>query len=149
MFQATTQGEAMWRSSRGFLVAAALALPGCGDDTAFAPSLNTVSGDYHATTLTTTQAGITTDLLLLGAALSVVLSLDGTTTGRLLAPGLGENGEDVDEDLTGTWTLTGSTVHFQLASDTFIPDVPFTAELNRLSAERTANGATLRVVLTK
>jgi len=67
----------------------------------------------------------------------------------LLAPGLGENGEDVDEDLTGTWTLTGSTVHFQLAGDTFLTDVPFNAEPNRLTAEATFNGVLVSAVLTK
>lgn len=77
----------------------------------------------------------------------MVLNQDGTTTGRLLAPGLGENGEDVDEDLTGAWTLTGSTV--QLAGDTFLTDVPFNAEPNRLTAEATFNGVLVSAVLTK
>ena len=136
--------------ARNLLVAALVLGTACGDEgTAFSPSLVNVAGTYQATTLTATEGGITTDLLLLGATLSVVLNLDGTTSGRLLAPGLGENGEDIDQDLTGTWTLTGSSVNFQLASDTFIADVPFTAEPNRLRAEGDFSGATLRVVLTK
>lgn len=141
----------MTGSARTLLAAAVLLGPACGSDGAmFAPTLVTVAGSYEATTLTGTESGITTDFLALGASLSLVLNLDGTTSGRLLAPGLGENGEDVDEDLTGTWALSGSSVTFtQAASDTFIPELTFTAELNRLSAERSFGSGTLRVVLTK
>ncbi len=79
----------------------------------------------------------------------MVLNQDGTTTGRLVAPGLGENGTDVDEDLAGTWTLQGSTVTFDQSGDTFIRDVPFTAEPGRLRAEGTFNGVIVRAVLSK
>ena len=79
----------------------------------------------------------------------MVLNQDGTTTGRLVAPGLGENGTDVDEDLAGTWTLQGSTVTFDQSGDTFIRDVPFTAEPSRLRAEGTFNGVIVRAVLSK
>lgn len=79
----------------------------------------------HTAGMALPENGITADLLLLGASLTVVLNQDGTTTGRLLAPGLGENGADVDEDLAGTWTLEGSTVTFDQSGDTFIRDAPF------------------------
>ena len=135
--------------SRQCLVIAGLALLGCGDETPFSPTLETVAGSYQATSLTATENGITADLLLVGASLTVVLNENGTTTGRLVAPGLGENGADVDEDLAGTWTLAGSTVTFDQAGDTFIRDVPFTAERDRLSAEGTFDGVIVRAVLTK
>ena len=77
------------------------------------------------------------------------MNQDGTTSGRLLAPGLGENGADLDEDLAGTWTLEGSTVIFDQTGDTFIRDVPFTADPNRLNAEGAFGGAVVRAVLTK
>lgn len=128
---------------------AGLALFACGEGTPFSPTVENVAGSYQATTLTATESGITADLLLLGASLTVVLNQDGTTTGRLLAPGLGQNGADVDEDLAGTWTLEGSTVNFDQPGDTFVRDVPFTAEPNRLSAEGTFDGVIIRVVLTK
>jgi len=120
-----------------------------GDGNPFSPTVETVAGSYQATTLTATENGALINLLLLGASLTVVLNQDGTTTGRLVAPGLGENGTDVDEDLAGTWTLQGSTVTFDQSGDTFIRDVPFTAEPSRLRAEGTFNGVIVRAVLSK
>jgi hypothetical protein len=53
-------------------------------------------------------------------------------------------------DLAGGWSLTGNTVTFdQPDADTFLRDVPFTAELNRLSAEATFSGQTIRLILSK
>jgi hypothetical protein len=119
------------------------------------PSQETTSRRCYGICITThargsrPQNGLTADLLLLGASLTVVLNQDGTTSGRLVAPGMGENGADVDEDLAGTWTLQGSTVRFDQPGDTFVRDVPFTAEPNRLRAEGTFDGVIVRAVLTK
>ena len=139
------------RYSSQFLTAAGLALGACGGDgTPFSPTVETVAGNYHATTLTATQATGTINLLLNGGALTLSLQEDGTTTGHLFVPGAGETGEDIDLDLTGTWTLAGNTVTFaQPNADTFIRDMPFTAEPNRLRGEETFNDVTVRVVLTK
>jgi hypothetical protein len=79
----------------------------------------------------------------------MVLNPDATTTGRLLAPGLGPGGDDLDADLTGTWTITGNTVTFDHPTETFVSDVPFTAERDRLTAEGTFEGAVIRATLTK
>ena len=107
-----------------------------------------MAGDYHATTLTATQATGTINLLLNGGALTLSLHQDGTTTGHLFVPGAGEGGADVDLDLPGTWTLTRNTVTFASDADTFIRDMPFTPELNRLRGEETFGDFTIRVVLT-
>lgn len=131
------------------LTTAILLLPACGDETPFSPTPENVAGSYQATTLTATQAGITLNLLQLGSSISLVMNQDGTTSGRLLAPGQGDNGEDIDADLTGTWTLQGSTVTFDQPGDTFIRDVPFSVSHNRLSAEGIFDGNTIAVVLTK
>ncbi len=140
----------MYRSTAGLLPVFLLLTLSCGgDDDPFSPTVENVAGTYEATALTVTAAGITVNALGLGASLTLVLNTDGTTTGRLLAPGLGEGGEDIDADLTGTWALTGSTVNFEHTSDTFIRDVPFTAERNRLRAEGTFEGAVVRATLTK
>ncbi len=140
----------MHRYSLKQLVPAFLLLTlSCGGDDPFSPTPENVAGTYEATALTVTAAGITVNALGLGASLTLVLNPDFTTTGRLLAPGLGEGGEDIDADLTGTWALTDSTVSFEHTSDTFIRDVPFTAERNRLRAEGTFEGAVVRATLTK
>jgi hypothetical protein len=79
----------------------------------------------------------------------VTLAADGSTIGRLFVRGGAENEGDVDADLTGTWTLTGSTVTFEQTADTFIRDVEFTAGKNSLTGEETFIGTTVRLVLTK
>jgi hypothetical protein len=131
-----TPGTAVRRAA----LALSLALAACGgDDDGFSPSVSNVSGTYHATTFT---AG-PTNLLALGATVDVSLASNGTTTGHLTVPG------NVDEDLAGTWTLSGSTVTFSQTAGTLIQDATFTAEENRLTGNGTFNGLALLVVLTK
>ena len=77
------------------------------------------------------------------------LATDGTTTGRLFVPEGELDGSDLDADLTGTWSLTDSTVTFEQSADSFIPDVDFIASSNRLTGEGTFSGGTLLLVLTK
>ncbi len=78
-----------------------------------------------------------------------MLAADGTTTGRLFVPGGAEGGGDLDADLTGTWTLDGSTVTFSQTADTFIRDATFTASRNRLTGEGVFQGLAIRLVLDK
>ena len=123
------------RAVRGWLAAwslAAVVLAGCGgdDDNGFSPSVATVSGTYNASQFTATNSSGTFNLLSLGATVHVVLNPDGTTTGHLFVPDIGQEDGELDADLTGTWTLTGSTVTFSQTADTFIRDVEFTASQN-------------------
>jgi hypothetical protein len=122
---------------------------GCGGDDSFSPTVKNVAGTYQASTLTATQSGITVNLLSLGGAVDIVLNQDGTTTGRVFAPGLDQGGQDLDVDLAGTWTLQGETVTFDQAGNTFIRDIPFTAGPNRLQGEGTFNTVTVRLTLTR
>jgi hypothetical protein len=122
---------------------------GCGGDDSFSPTVENVAGTYQASTLTATQSGITVNLLSLGGAVDIVLNQDGTTTGRVFAPGLDQGGQDLDVDLAGTWTLQGETVTFDQAGNTFIRDIPFTAGPNRLQGEGTFNTVTVRLTLTR
>jgi hypothetical protein len=137
----------------GFTRAAGLALvtalAACGDDDSFSPTVETVAGSYAASTFTLSTSIGTINLLAGGATITVTLASDGSTTGRLFMPGADEDGSDLDEDLSGTWTLTGDTVTFDQSADTFIPDVEFTATSNRLTGEDNVSGGTLRLVLTK
>jgi hypothetical protein len=136
-----------WLRLPAVALSCAFALTACGDS--FSPTTETVAGSYTASSFTVTSAAGTSDLLASGATASVNLAADGTTTGRLFVPGGSENGEDLDEDLTGTWTLSGSTVTFSQTADTFIRDVEFTATRNRLSSEGTFGEFTIRLVLSK
>jgi hypothetical protein len=121
----------------------------CGGDDPFSPTVENVAGSYEATSLTGTQSGVTVNLLSLGASVEMVLNVNGTTTGRVFAPGLDQGGQDLDVDLAGTWTLQGETVTFSQAGDTFIRDVPFTVGRNRLQGEDTFSGVLVRLTLTK
>jgi hypothetical protein len=124
-------------------------LASCGDDSGFNPTVETVAGSYSATTFTITSVAGTIDLLVLGSAVDVTLAADGTTSGRLFIPGGGEGGEDLDADLTGTWTLSGNTVTFSQTAGTLIRDAVFTTTRDHLTGESTLGHQTIRLVLTK
>jgi hypothetical protein len=127
----------------------ALALGSCGGEDTFSPSLETVAGSYTARSLTLSSSVGTTDLLALGSTVAITLAVDSTTSGRLFVPGGGDDGSDLDVDLSGTWALAGSTVTFNQAEDTFIRDVEFTAVRNQLNGEGVFSDATIRLVLGK
>ena len=115
----------------------------------FSPTTANVAGAYTATVFTATTGGLTINLLDAGASLTVTLAEGGTVTGHLFVPGGAEGGGDLDADLAGTWTLTGSTVRFTQAADTFVSDVFFVASENRLTGDATFSGTAIHVVLTK
>ena len=125
-----------------------LGLVGCGDD-GFNPTVDDVAGTYQATVFTFDGGSGPTDLLAIGASVTITLALDGTTSGRMLVPGVAAGGEDLDADLAGTWTLSGTTVTFDQAADTFMRDVPFTAEPSRLRGQGTFGEEVVVLVLTK
>ena len=129
----------------------AVALGGCGDDedNNFSPTVETVAGSYSASTFTLTTVAGTVNLLAQGSQVTLNLAADGTTTGHLFIPGGDEDGGDFDADLTGTWTLSDSTVTFDQGADTFLRDVDFTAGPGRLTGEGDFGDESIRLVLTK
>jgi hypothetical protein len=132
------------------LLLSALGLISCGDDDLSSPSRAAVVGTYEATTFTVTQSDITADLLNLGATLSLTLADDGTATGHLFAPRFGPGGSDLDEDLTGTWTLSGNTATLSIPqTTTFLGDMTFQVQSNRLEGDETVNQTRIRLVLTR
>ena len=131
------------------MLALALSAVACGDDDSFSPTVETVAGSYTATTFTVSSVVGSVNLLAGGATVTLDLATDGTTTGRLFVPEGELDGSDLDADLTGTWSLTDSTVTFEQSANTFIPDVDFIASSNRLTGEGTFSGGTLLLVLTK
>jgi hypothetical protein len=130
------------------IVSFCLGLLSCGDD-GFSPTAESVAGTYQATTFTFNGGSGTTDLLADGASVTITLAPNGTTSGRMFVPGVGAEGGDLDADLAGTWMLSGATVTFGQAADTFMRDVPFTAEPSRLRAEGTFGEEVVVLVLTK
>jgi len=130
-------------------LALALALGSCGGEDTFSPTVETVAGSYTASLLTLSSTVGTTDLLALGSTVAITLAVGGTTSGRLFVPGGADDGSDLDVDLAGTWALSGSTVTFQQAGDTFIRDIEFTAGPNELNGQGMFSGAIIRLVLGK
>ncbi len=143
--------EVIMRMQPGRVVALSLvlALAGCGDDTSFSPTAENVAGVYSATTFTLGLAVATVDQLVLGSEVEITLAPDGTTTGRVFVPGAGEDGGDLDADLTGTWALSRGGVTFDQTADTFIRDVRFAADRNRLIGKATLGHQLVDLVLTK
>jgi len=123
---------------------AAAAVVACSD--AFKPTADNVSGIYQLQTFRTDSAGTTKDWVAGGASLDLILSPGGHVGGELTMP--------VDTVvfyalLDGTWTLTGTTVHFSQSADTFVRDMDWIASENRLSGDKTFGAVRVRVVLTK
>ena len=139
------------------VLAAALTLSACSDAPLdpSAQAMAAVAGDYGAAgdfgtlSFTTDDGSESIDWLAAGATLELRLTADGKTTGRLFIPGLDEDGGDMDEDLTGTWTLASNVVHFDHGADTFIRDMPFRVEGNRLVGEASFDEVKVRVELAR
>ena len=125
-----------------------LALAACGDD-GFEPTTENVAGSYTATTLTVETTSGTTDYLAFGATLEATLLPDGTFQGHVFFPSLGPGGSDIDEDLTGTWSLDGDEVTIESVEDSFLEDIVFTATEGRLDGEFVGGAERLHVTLEK
>jgi hypothetical protein len=102
-----------------------------------------VTGTYTATQLTTTEGGTSTNQLAAGASITLTLNANGTTSGRFIVPG------ELDADLTGTWTLSGTTVSLSHSADTFLTDTDFQVQGNRLVGDETFGSTRVQVTLTK
>lgn len=138
-------------------VAAIVAIAGCGDsgqslDAQLALVAGTYSaeGAFGAVVFTTTRPDgtETVDWLARGASIRLSLHEDMTTSGRLYIPGADEDGGDMDEDLTGTWTIQGNRVSLDHEADTFLRDMDLFFDGERLEGEETWS-ATVRVELVR
>jgi hypothetical protein len=136
---------------RGAGLCLALMVAACGgdDDDGFNPTVDDVAGSYTASAFTLTSGNGELDLLALGATVTATLNADGTTSGRLQVPG-GVGGQGaIDENLAGTWSLSGTTVTFSPSASSLITDVDFAVGPNTLTGEGIYMGAVLLLVLTK
>lgn len=107
------------------------------------------AGSYSATTFTSTDDGSTTDHLAAGASVTLELTPQGTTAGRLFIPRAGEGGADVEADLAGTWRMGGVVVDLDHAADTFLRDMLLTAHEDRLVGDTSFAGTRIQLTLTK
>lgn len=139
--------------ARAVLVFASLAavftVGACGSDDSTGPGMADVAGSYDATTFTVTTGGTDYDMLESGSSIHLVLSADGTTSGRAIVPAGDVVPEALDEDLVGTWLLSGSTVTFSHEADSFIGNVPFTVDGNELVGNGSFGAADIHLVMTR
>ena len=129
----------------------ALMFAACGgdDDDGFSPTVGDVAGSYTASAFTLTSGNGEFDLLAIGATVTATLNADGTTSGRLQVPG-GVGGQGaIDENLAGTWSLSGTTVTFSPSASSLLTDVDFAVGPNTLTGEGIYMGAVLLLVLTR
>jgi hypothetical protein len=128
----------------------ALALAACGDDDdGFNPTVDDVAGSYTASAFTLNSGNGELDLLAIGSSVTTTLNADGTTGGHLQVPG-GVGGQPaIDEDLAGTWSLSGTTVTFSPTASSLLTDVDFAVGPNTLTGEGIYMGSVLLLVLTK
>jgi len=138
----------MKRLKHALAVAIAVAVIGC--DHSFAPTPGTVPGIYAARTFTTTDStGTTTDWIVAGGSLNLILAQGGAAGGQLLLPGMGPAGSDFIASVTGTWELIGNTVRLTQSANTFVRDMPWLAGENLLTGDHTFDGTRVKVVLVK
>jgi hypothetical protein len=148
--QGINTAEGCMEKLPSFLAVTVVATLACHDISIFQPSLQNVSGSYTARTIMKIAAFPSVDWIARGATMTITLTTDGATTGRLFVPGGADSGGDLDADMVGRWQLIGSTVQFGQTADTFVPEIDFSATSNRLSADQTlADGTEVRIVLTK
>lgn len=131
------------------LLILAVAQAACDSGTDPDPTMADVAGTYAATELVTTSGGTSTDQLAEGAEVTITLATDATTRGTLFVPGGNEDGSDYTASLEGTWSLTSNTVTFDHDAETFLRNMFFTYEDDRLSADAVFGTTQILVTLTR
>jgi hypothetical protein len=104
-------------------------------------------GEFGAITFQADTADISRDMIAEGASIVLGLHPNGTTSGRLLIPANADGVPDFDEDLTGTWTVEDGVVHLDHDADTFLRDMPFQLDGNRLVGDEQFGGVRVRLEL--
>lgn len=110
----------------------------CSSD-ATAPTMESIAGDYVATSFT----GAGSDILAAGGGLSLALSADGSVAGSLSIPA--EAGGPLEVDMAGTYTLDGSRVTFHQDGDSFVRDADWTWTDGVLNGSWSGSGGTISV----
>lgn len=113
-------------------------------------SVDDILGPYTATTFTfKPSGGAQVDVIGGGGSMELTLFANGTSTGTLSVPASITGGTALLESMAGTFTFSGTTVTFAQAADTFVRDVTWSADGNRLICDETSGGDQIHVILTR
>jgi hypothetical protein len=104
-------------------------------------------GEFGAITFQADTADISRDMIAEGASIVLGLHPNGTTSGRFFIPVNVDGVPDFDADLTGTWTIEDGVVHLDHDADTFLRDMPFQLDGNRLVGDEQFGGVRVRLEL--
>jgi len=126
----------------------ACAFLACGEGTE--PS-NSIVGAYLATVLRITPTGqATIDALAGGGVLAITIASNNVTSGTLNLPASVTGGAHFNANMAGTASVTGSTVTFQQAADSFVRDLIWTRGGTELTvSNQVAGSAAFTITLTR
>jgi hypothetical protein len=120
---------------RTLQVLGALALVSCSVGDPFVPTVDNMAGQYTASQIVFANPSGVVNWIDSGGTLTMTLSPNATTSGRLFLPGGAEGGGDLDADMAGTWLLIGNTIQFGQAAQTFVRAMDFSAGQNRIAGD--------------
>ena len=114
-------------------------------------ALDPVVGTWLATTFQVSPFGQgPTNVLTSGGTLGFNVATNFVTTGTLIIPAALAGGTTFTASMAGTAVRTGNTVRFTQSADTFMRDLTFTLNENRLEAlNQTVSGTRYDVILTR
>lgn len=133
------------RAARGAGLIAVLATFGCEDSSGPVRG----SGSYEATSFVITPTGGSpSDQIAAGSTVDLVLHSNGTTSGHMHVAAF-DGDPAFDFDLTGTWTINGSTVIVDTDDDTFFRDTELTLDDETLVGDETFASGRVQITLTR
>lgn len=148
----------MARTARNTALALIMALVAvaCSDDPVRPdpPTMTKVAGTYVASEKTGKLTLISEDdeeidLLAEGAEIKIELDKDGTASGRIFVPAVGDDEEELEVDLDGSWTLKGDTVRLSHDTETFLHELSLRVKNGKLEGSGKFLGAAIEILLIK
>ena len=141
-----------WRRPvRGFInntfVAVGLSLAvACSDPV----SPESLAGTYVATSFAL-SGEVTEDVLAAGGTLTITFNAGGSTSGSLFVPAASSasGGMDFTADMAGTFVLENESLTLTQAADSFVRDLTWTVDGDRINGTGTFSGVTITVVLSR
>ena len=109
-----------------------------------------LAGTYIATSFVI-SGDVTEDVLAAGGSLTITFNADGTTSGSLFVPAASfdSDGSDFTADMAGTFALASDSITLTQAADSFVRDLTWTVDGNRINGAGTFSGVTITVVLSR